>query len=605
MAPARPRPWNRLGIRVAAGFVAVTLLGIGLAGVLIYQEDKQALEESLGVLLLSMARTGALTVRPDLHAEVERTLTQESDAYRQLRAALAAVQDSNRVETPIYTLTGFDAAARQAQFMVTSRGPGAPGEPYPLVDALLEPLGRAFRDGVATHTRVYHNQSGTWITGFGPIRDESGRVFAVLDVDYRVDVYLARLAGVRNLVVGTSLLGGLAALTLGIVLARQITGPVRALTRGVARVADGDLSQPLPVRSRDEVGQLTRAFNEMVDGLRQRDFIRDTFGRYVSPEVARAVLESPGGLRLGGEKREVTILMSDLRGYTRWAEGADPAVVVQVLNAYLGRMAEIVIEHGGTIDEFIGDAICAVFGAPLDHPDHAERAAACAIAMQLAMVGVNGENRARGWPALEMGIGLDTGEVVLGNIGSEKRTKYGVVGSTVNQAARVEACTVGGQVLLGPSTRTRLRELVEVGPPQQVEMKGLREPLVLHELRAIGGRWARRLPGTDADGADVPVALPLTCWVLDGKAIRADAVRGEVVALGARSLTARLDPALAPLTNVRLRLHYPALAQDSGDLYGKVRAGEAGLVRIDLTSVDAGDREILAKLGRAAPPAGA
>ena len=120
----------------------------------------------------------------------------------------------------------------------------------------------------------------------------------------------------------------------------------------------------------------------MVGGLRQRDFIRNAFGRYVSPEVAKTLLESPEGLRLGGHKREVTVLMSDLRGYTRFAEQGDPTRVMEVLNGYLARMADLVIAHGGTINEFIGDAIFAVFGAPLDQPDHAERAAAAALAMQ-------------------------------------------------------------------------------------------------------------------------------------------------------------------------------------------------------------------------------
>src|SRR5262249_32604094 len=158
-------------------------------------------------------------IDPTLHAQVEATLSQDSDAYRHVRATLADVQDANEVATPIYTLTGFDAQQRRAHFMVTSRGPGLPGEPYPLVPALLEPLGRAFRDGVATHTRIYRNQSGTWITAFAPVRDARGRVFAVLDVDYRVDVYLSRLAGVRHLVLGASLLGGAVALGAGVLLA--------------------------------------------------------------------------------------------------------------------------------------------------------------------------------------------------------------------------------------------------------------------------------------------------------------------------------------------------------------------------------------------------
>ncbi len=604
MDPRRLRPWQRLSVRVAALFLAVTLLGIGLVGFLIYQRQKREVEETLGAFLLNIARTGVLLIDPILHAEVEATRTQESQAYRRLRATLAAIQDENRVETPIYTLTDFDAAARQARFMVTSRGPGLPGEAYALVPDLMEPLRRAFREGIATHTRVYTNEHGTWITAFAPIRDAGGRIPAVLDVDYRVDVYLARLAGLRHTVLGISLLGGVVALVAGTILARRVTGPVSALTKSVARVAEGDLSQSLPAQSRDEVGQLTRAFNEMVAGLRQRDFIRDTFGRYVSPEVARTLLESPEGLSLGGEKREVTILMSDLRGYTRFAEEGDPALVMQVLNGYLGRMTEIITGYGGTINEFIGDAIFAIFGAPLSHPDHAERAAACAIAMQCAMEEVNRLHAERKLPRLEMGIGLNTGEAVVGNIGSEKRAKYGVIGSAVNLAARVEGCTLGGQILLSPYTYQRIQAIAEVGPPLRVEVKGIREPLSLYELRAMAGSYAARLPeGASDTGPDVAVTLPLRCWVIEGKSVRPEAINGEVVRLGAGRLDARLETQLPPLTNVRLRLSYPTLAQESADLYGKVMsAGEAvgqWSVRIGLTSVDAADQEILGSFLRA------
>jgi hypothetical protein len=174
--------------------MAVTLLGLGVLGTLLYERQKRAELEISATFLLNIARTGALLIDPDLHADVETTRRQDTDAYRRVRAALAAIQDENEIATPIYTLTGFDADRSQAHFMVTSRGPGLPGEPYALVPALIGPLGRAFRDGVATHTGVYRNQSGTWITAFAPVRDRQARVFAVLDVDYRVDVYLERLA---------------------------------------------------------------------------------------------------------------------------------------------------------------------------------------------------------------------------------------------------------------------------------------------------------------------------------------------------------------------------------------------------------------------------
>src|SRR5262245_53861351 len=375
------RPWDRLSLRIAVVFALVTVLAVGLVGGVIYQRQKREVEDSVGTQLLNIARVAALMVDPALHAEVQRTGRQDSEAYARISKTLAAIRGEVLLTTPIYTLTDYDPHTRQARVMVSSGGPSVPGEPYPLVPEVAEPLGWTFEDGVARYTRAYRNQRGTWISAFGPILDTAGHTKAVLYVDYAVDIYLDRLRELQRSILLASLAGGLGALVCGLLFARYLTRPISALTAGAARVAAGDLALTLTVRSRDEIGRLTQAFNEMVEGLRQRDFIRNAFGRYVSPEVAKALLESPEGLRLGGEKREVTVLMSDLRGYTQFAERGDPARVMDVLNGYLARMAEVVIAHGGTVNEFVGDAVVAIFGAPIAHADHAERAAATAIAM--------------------------------------------------------------------------------------------------------------------------------------------------------------------------------------------------------------------------------
>ena len=163
-------------------------------------------------------------------------------------------------------------------------------------------------------------------------------------------------------------------------------------------------------------------------------------------------------------------------------------------------MTDIIIEHGGTINEFIGDAIFAVFGAPLEHADHAERAAACALAMQRAMAGINREHAATGLPRFEMGIGVNTGEAVVGNIGSEQRAKYAIVGSAVNVAARVEGATVGGQVFITTATYERIRDIAEVGPVP-IPLKGLSEPLPLYDLRSLRGPFR---PGGPAGAGPRP-----------------------------------------------------------------------------------------------------
>ncbi len=217
--------------------------------------------------------------------------------------------------------------------------------------------------------------------------------------------------------------------------------------------------------------------------------------------------------------------------------------------------------------------------------------------MQRAMDALNEANVARGRPRLLMGIGINTGEAVVGNIGSEQRTKYAVVGAAVNLAARVEGCTVGGQILLTESTVRYLGPLAEVAPPVHVELKGLDAPVALYELRGLGGRWAQRREAAAEPGRDV--SLPLVGWVVDGKQVRSESFAGRVQRLGPRFIDAEVQAPLTPLTNVRLRLTWPDLDRVSGDVWGKVTSATAGRVRIHLTSVDPADAAVLEGLGTA------
>jgi adenylate cyclase len=165
--------------------------------------------------------------------------------------------------------------------------------------------------------------------------------------------------------------------------------------------------------------------------------MRQTFGRYLTDEVVANLLETPEGLQLGGEKRKVTILMSDLRGFSALSERVSPEIAVSVINFYLEVMTEVISQYHGTINELMGDGMLVMFGAPISREDDSQRAIACALAMQLAMDRVNQHNQQLNLPPLEMGIGINTGEVLVGNIGSQKRAKYTVMGSPVNLASRL------------------------------------------------------------------------------------------------------------------------------------------------------------------------
>src|SRR5262247_1059754 len=220
-----------------------------------------------------------------------------------------------------------------------------------------------------------------------------------------------------------------------------------------------DLSETLQ-QERDDLETMLEMTTDHADALeadlqsqaealaRRGQFIRETFGRYVSEEVVAQLLDAPEGVELGGVKRKVTILMSDLRAFTALAECLEPQEVMTFLNRYLEAMVEIILAYQGTIIEMLGDGLLVLFGAPLSRDDDAERAVACALAMQLRLADINAPNRQAGLPDVEMGIGIHTGEVVVGNIGSQQRTKYGAVGSAVNLTGRIESYTTGGQILI-------------------------------------------------------------------------------------------------------------------------------------------------------------
>ena len=354
----------------------------------------------------------------------------------------------------------------------------------------------------------------------------------------------------------------------------QSSDIVAALTLGANDYVTKPLDFPVVLaRIRTQLS-LKRAIHEiqrLAEQLELRNrFIRTTFGRYLTDEVVTSLLDSPEGLKLGGEKRQVTILMADLRGFTSLSGRLGPEQVVAILNRYLGTMADIIMEYQGTIDEFIGDAIFVIFGAPLRMDDHAQRAVACAVAMQLAMATVNAQNRDEGLPEVEMGVGVNTGEVVVGNIGSHKRAKYGLVGSHVNLTARIESYTVGGQILISEATRQAVGSDVIVDAQIAVEAKGIEQPITLYDVRGIGGEYKLFLPEPAEMFLPLPEEIPLWYTVLEGKLVARTMFTGTFVQLSVKGGEVRSEHAVSPLSDIKMRLIGPTGEEIAGDLYGKI-----------------------------------
>lgn len=303
---------------------------------------------------------------------------------------------------------------------------------------------------------------------------------------------------------------------------------------------------------------------------RHNRFIRKTFGRYLTDDVVANLLDSPEGLQLGGENRKVTMLMTDLRGFTSLAERLVPDQVVTILNRYLGAMIEVINQYHGTIDEFIGDAIFVVFGAPIQRPDDTRRAVACAVAMQLAMASVNDRLRREGLPEVEMGIGVHTGIVVVGNIGSDKRAKYGVVGSHVNLTSRVESYTVGGQILISEATRQEIAPLLKIGKQMRIEAKGIDQAHTIYDVQGIGAPYNLFLPEAPDQLISLPETLALRYHVIAGKHLSDAVYTGHFVRLSAKRGEIHTDTPVAPWSDIKIQIIRKQDDDLSGGLYAKV-----------------------------------
>ena len=300
-------------------------------------------------------------------------------------------------------------------------------------------------------------------------------------------------------------------------------------------------------------------------------FIRKTFGRYLSEEVVSSILESPEGLTLGGEKRTVTIMMTDLRGFTAIGERQSAETVVSMLNIYLNIMTDIIFKYHGTIDEFIGDAILAMFGAPVQREDDASRAVTCALEMQLAMQEVNRINASAGYPEMAMGIGINTGSVIVGNIGSHKRTKYGVVGRNVNLTSRIESYTVGGQIFISECTLAACGPILRIDGQMEVMPKGVKEPITIYEVGGIGGEFDIALPKKRSQplvALERPILIEYL--LLEEKHAGDQTYPGRITHLLPTLAEMDVEVACPTLTNIKISVFDKQRVKLTDDLYGKV-----------------------------------
>jgi adenylate cyclase len=291
------------------------------------------------------------------------------------------------------------------------------------------------------------------------------------------------------------------------------------------------------------------------------------------------------------ETKEVTILLADIRGFTALAETYSAVTIIGMLNRFYALMSEVIVRYGGTIDKLMGDSIMVLFGAPMLRSDDVQRAMACAVEMQQAMNEFNSQNESLGLPPLFIGIGINTGEVVAGPIGSEHHREYTVIGDQVNLASRIEAQSLRGQILLGESTYNLAKEFILAGQPNQVQVKGRRQPVMLYELLGTTRPRPMTVPRREVRKSPrIHVQMPCFFQIVDGKTVMSQEICGDVIDIGYNGLLMMSPVKLDMFTEIRIRLSLHLLGNQTTDIYARVvnldHADNGHRLSLEFTAID-------------------
>ena len=311
-----------------------------------------------------------------------------------------------------------------------------------------------------------------------------------------------------------------------------------------------DLSEMMELQDAVKAMEFIDALNRQLED--RNNLLSRTFGMFLSDDIVKELLETPDGLTPGGKKKTISVMMSDIRGFTAMSEKMDADELISMLNHYLKKMTEIIQRRGGTIIEFMGDGILTIFGAPVFKETYAVDAVATALEMEAAMDEINQWNSERGLPHLEMGIGIDAGEVIVGNIGSEKRMKYGVVGKHVNMCSRIESYTVGGQILISPCVRSRIDIPLQIERELTVLPKGADKEMVLSHVTGLGAPYNITVKTKSDVLKKLSHPLPVCFYKLDAKHTMDKPCYGGLVSVGRDSALLQTPEQLGPLDNIQM-----------------------------------------------------
>jgi class 3 adenylate cyclase len=477
---------TKLGIAMA--LLAIVTGGLVLA--LFYHQAREILFVRIQSQVLSIAATAATQVDGDSFERIQTREDETSAAYTAIEGTLRRMRDANRRGDVrvrfVYTMRRVAEEPPRWVYVVDSEEDEASkshvGDPVEFVSE----TGQQLRlDQPYAEESFSHDAFGTWLSANAPIRDARGKTVGVLGVDVAADQVLAQLRGLLRTGLAAMGAGVAAALILATLIAHLANAPLEKIRAGIQRITQGDWNARVTLRNRDEFGAVAQAVNEMAAALRDREMLKDALTRYVSRDVAESVLANRELPALRGERREITVLIADIRNFTALSETVTPEELVRFLNVFLGRMIEIIFAHRGTLDKFLGDGLLAIFGAPLDDPDHHKMAVRAGVAMLKEMESLRAEWKGQTGAESRIGVAIHAGHAIVGNIGSEQRMEFTAIGDAVNVTARIETLNkeYGTDLLVSQAVVDAVGDACGVfRPVAEARLRGVQQPIELFTL---------------------------------------------------------------------------------------------------------------------------
>lgn len=471
-------------------FIGLALLTNGLLFIINSWQAGNMLRAQIGTTALSIAATASALLDGDLHATLVDPADAQGEAYKNLEAKLRKVRDANRRDDVqlkfVYTTTPSPKDEGVVLFAVDAEEEGPDksllGDIYKQKD-VPGTIPTSFEENQVQPVFI-EDQWGTWLTANSPLRSSAGNSVGVVSVDIDAKRVIERLNTLKIIGLSALSISILFAIGLAIYFSNTMARPLKELRRAVNAIGEGKLETRLDTSSGDEFAEVALAVNEMAAGLQQRDIFKGTLVRYMSGQLAEKILSSGKIPDLKGERRKITVLFADVRGFTSLSEKLPPENVFALLNDYFDKMIEEISKNHGMLNKFMGDGLMAVFGAIEEDLYQEENAIKAALGMRRALDGMRERFQIERQVDLKIGIGINTGVALVGNIGSNQRMEFTAIGDTVNLGSRLESATkeFGTDIIVSEYTYVAARTQFQFRSLGPLTIRGREEPVTAYAV---------------------------------------------------------------------------------------------------------------------------